>query len=281
MRIGLIGGNGVLGRRLSEALSLKGNETCCFNGDIRRLESVLSWADGFDRIVNLAAIVPTDRVRSNLYDAISVNSAGAANAAIAAERYKCHLTFISTSHVYRPKEGNITEIAETIPSSHYGWTKLHGESWSSLLAHRHLIVRVFSYFDIGQGNSFLVPSLAGRIAGASASKSIDLAGSQSVRDIADARWIASICADLVESGETGTTNCGTGVGTTVFELAKLLSGAFDRPDLIWRTEKDNSWNSLVADVSLLRQKIGDLPRFFLADSVREFASLYRRSSGDQ
>ena len=164
MRIGLTGARGVLGARIHSTLSTRGHKVVPLVGDVRDAPALDNWAKHLDAAVHAAAIVPVHKVANHLFDAISVNVAGTANVARAIARSSnCHLTYISTSHVYAPSDRPVRENDQLRPASLYGLTKLQGEQWASSISERLLIVRVFSFFDARQPDSYLVPSLRARI----------------------------------------------------------------------------------------------------------------------
>jgi len=273
MRIGLTGARGVLGTRLFSALSLKGHEILPFDGDIRDSSSLDPWVTGLDAVVHAAAIVPVRKVMDHLSVAISVNVGGTANVARAVARNpNCHLTYISTSHVYASSDRPLKEDEVPNPISYYGRTKLQGEQWVSSLLERTLIVRVFSFFDERQTEPYLIPSLQTRIVSATRGSSLQLVGALNMRDIADARWIAEVCARLVDATQTGTVNCATGICHSVLELALKLTEVLDRTDVKWDFDKNDPPNVLAADVSLLVSRIGVLPSFDLQSALRRYVS---------
>ena len=276
MRIGLTGATGTLGRRLTGALCRGGSSVLPFAGDVRDYVTVREWVDSLDAVVHAAAIVPVRTVAARLDEAIAVNVAGTANVALAvADTPRCHLTYLSTSHVYAPSEIPLAEDALTKPVSLYGMTKLQGEEWVRLLAPESLIVRVFSFCDTRQQPPFLVPSLCRRIGDAAANAVLDLHGADKERDLAGSNWIAERCAVLVRQGNAGTVNCGTGTGHTVLEVARMLSRSFGRGDITWRPADARRGDRIVADISRLRDWIGVPPPDNLMSEFDDCAAAYR------
>jgi dTDP-4-dehydrorhamnose reductase len=271
MRIGLTGARGVLGTRIRSALSSKGHEVVPYDGDVRDFAAIDAWANGLEAAVHAAAIVPIDKVVDQLFNAISVNVAGTANVARAiARNSNCHLTYISTSHVYTSSDRPLKENETLKPVSLYGLTKLQGEQWISSLLNRTLIVRVFSFFDARQPEPYLIPSLRARIFAAYPGQSIRLAGALNVRDIADAQWLAEVCARLIETNQVGTVNCGTGVGHTVIKIAQKMTGALGRTDVGWEFDASAPANMLTANIGELIDRIGPLPAFELDDALNHY-----------
>lgn len=271
MTIGLTGARGVLGRRLVEVLDARGTRVTPFDGDVRDAAALAEWATGCERIVHAAAIVPTIQVKEGTGTAIAVNVAGTANVATAAAAAGVPLTYISTSHVYASSDGALAEDAPVRPVSLYGLTKWQGEQWVNQLAPAPLIVRLFSYFDSRQAASFLVPALYRRIREAPKGAELPLYGYGSVRDMADARWLAGRLADLIESGASGTLNLGTGVGTSIATVAARLALAVGRDDISWTPADDHPGDTLVADVTAVSRAV-EMPAFDLDAAFRALAA---------
>lgn len=263
-RVGLTGARGVLGRRLAAEIESSGDLVVPLMGDVRHAGAVRDWARQCERLVHAAAIVPTGRVAELPSDAIAVNVGGTANVAKAATEFDLHVTYVSSSHVYSPRLGPVTETDPTEPATFYGLTKLQGEAVLRLLAPKHLIVRVFSYFDARQKAPFLVPSLCDRIARAMNGAELELQGASHVRDLVDGCWVARTSWALAGHGHTGTVNCGSGHGATVMEIATATAAALGRPDIVWQGTPDAEENSLVADTCELVRRIGEPWPFDLA-----------------
>jgi nucleoside-diphosphate-sugar epimerase len=272
MQIGLTGATGVLGRRISAALLARGHSVDALQGDIRNSEIVSDWVGRQQIVIHSAAIVPVKQVNEQLSDAIAVNAGGAANVARAvAATTNCRLVYISTSHVYHASDAPLSEADPARPLSLYGLTKLQGEDWVRLLAPDALIVRVFSFFDSRQPTSYLVPALRRRISEASSSERMMLEGADSIRDIANAAWLADIIARLAETSAIGVVNCGTGEGHRIRDIAEALAHAMGRADLKWQASSAPS-NSLVADTRRLIDLLNEVPSFDLQAALAEFAA---------
>lgn len=249
MTIGLTGARGVLGRRLVDAFARRSAAVDPFGGDVRDEKALHAWAGGCTQIVHAAAVVPTVQVNSAPGTAIAVNVAGTANVAAAAAAAGIRLTYVSTSHVYASSNDALTVDAVVNPISLYGLTKWQGEQWIGRLCPDPLIVRLFSYFDSRQAPSFLIPALFRRICNAPHGATLPLFGYRSVRDIADAHWLADRLAALVMAGTGGTYNLGTGNGTTIADIAMRLSRAIGRDDLSWAPADDQPGDTLMACLS--------------------------------
>lgn len=279
MLIGVTGAGGVLGERLCAALELAGHDVVRFVGDVRDLDAVSRWAEPLDTVLHAAALVPVSQVEERKYDAVAVNVGGTANVVEAIARLtRCSLVYISTSHVYSPSPDPLCpKVTPVEPNTFYGLTKWQGEQIVRRHAPRHLIIRIFSFFDPLQQPPFLVPSLTERVLAAPKGGVLDLKNGGSVRDIADAEWVAGVCAQLISRKESGLVNCGLGRGVTVRKIAEGLARALGRPDIQWRND-DIAPTRLVADVRELKSRIGELPPFDLAVAFKTYAARRARQS---
>jgi nucleoside-diphosphate-sugar epimerase len=263
MRVGVTGITGALGQRVAEALVREGNDVKSFDSDVRSGPALNDWAQGLDGIVHCAAVVPTSEVANFLADAIAINVGGTANVAQAAVTAGCKLAYVSTSHVYRSSSDPVSEQAPIAPVSLYGLTKLQGEHWVEKLCPDALILRVFSFFDARQAQSFLVPALMARISAAPKDAVLDLMGGESRRDIADATWLGSVCAKLIGSGASGAVNCAAGRRDSVIDIAQAVARALGRTDIQWNVVQDRPADYLLADTTRIEELIGELPEFNL------------------
>jgi UDP-glucose 4-epimerase/GDP-4-dehydro-6-deoxy-D-mannose reductase len=253
-----------------------GHEVVPFAGDIRERDSIHFFLESLDYVIHLAAVVPVDHVRDDLANAIHVNVIGSVHLAEAvSKKGSCGLAYISSSHVYAPSDSPLSEDAPTRPLSQYGLTKLHGENWVSSILPEALVLRVFSFFDHHQPASYLVPALTGRIRSADHGAVLPLRGAQCRRDIADASWIAGICAALVDQRATGIVNCGTGRSFLVREIAEKLAAAMGRSDVSWEGFTDDAINALVADTNKLRQLLGTELEFDLEKALAVYVESLR------
>ncbi|MFD1612615.1 NAD-dependent epimerase/dehydratase family protein [Sphingomonas tabacisoli] len=275
MKVGLTGATGVLGSRLATAFGSHGHEIVPFRGDVRDPASVQDWAHGLPVLVHSAAMVPVQQVEKRIDEAIAINVGGTANVARAAAINSARLIYISTSHVYRSSTCRLSEDDPLDPVSLYGMTKLQGEQWVGKLTANNLILRLFSYFDRHQAESYLVPSLCRRIAEAPLGSSIDLFGGENRRDMSDAAWLSETCARLAISDAQGVVNCATGRDDRVIDIAQMLAEEMGRADLSWNIVQDRPADSLLADTSRLAALLPSQAPFALRASLRSYAERSR------
>lgn len=270
--VGVTGARGVLGRRIVDALVESGAQVSAFPGDVRDIGQIESWMhdQSFDTVVHSAAVVPVRVVQSDLGTAVAVNAGGTANLAAACAASGTRLVYVSTAHVYAPASGVLDESAEVAPLSLYGLTKLQGEEWCRRLTPQSLILRVFSFFDDRQSDEFMVPSLHRRIISAPPGSQLTVHGLTSTRDLASAEWLGGVIGLAALSDATGTVNCGTGVGSTVGQVAEIIRVVTGREDVGLGPADQDQPTALVADTGRLRQVLPQLRRFDLPQSLTDY-----------
>jgi nucleoside-diphosphate-sugar epimerase len=224
------GGRGVLGKRIVVLLSSNPNyEVVSLPGDIRDREYIGNFFqsnDQFTHLIHAAAIVPTDTVQNDLESAYRVNVLGTwvVIEEFLKQNSEGHVTYISSSHVYKPSNRKISESSDLGPMGSYGRTKLAGEFVANDLSggnYKQLCVaRLFSLYSNDQVGSFLLPSLKRKISNSGENSEIEILGWNNVRDFASADFYAKAVVHLVTNSLVGVYNVGTGKGKSVLDFAK-------------------------------------------------------------
>jgi nucleoside-diphosphate-sugar epimerase len=253
------GGRGVLGKRVVSLLSSNQNyEVTSLPGDIKDRKSVRDFFQSnepFTNLIHAAAIVPTDSVQNDLENAYRVNGFGTW---VVVEEFlkrnnKGHVTYISSSHVYKPSNDRLSEESHLGPIGSYGRTKLVGELVAiDLCAHSSsplCIARLFSLYSDDQTGSFLLPSLTRKMSNISAGSEIEIFGWNNVRDFASADFYAQAVVHLASNSFEGAFNVGTGKGKSVLRFAKEH---FDFKLKSPRMSRQTPRNQIVANVKKLR-----------------------------
>ena len=269
MRIGLTGASGTLGRRIRAELEARGHEVDAFAGDVTDSVAATAWASRQETVVHSAAMVPVGEVAADTARAIAVNVGGSVTIARAVAKAGGRMVQISTSHVYRPSDEALAEDATLAPASDYGLTKLHAEHWVKRILPDAAILRLFSFFDAHQAASYVVPALAARIEAAEFGAELDLHGAKSVRDIADAAWLAARVVDALEAKVSGPLNICTGSGVKIETLARKLSKAFGRSDIKF-VPVEGKANRLVGDTARYESEVGTVADFDLDAALTRF-----------
>ncbi|MDR7102057.1 NAD(P)-dependent oxidoreductase [Croceicoccus sp. BE223] len=269
-RIGLTGATGTLGRHVAAALARQGHAVDPFAGDVTDAGATRAWAAGCELVIHCAALVPVATVAADTARALAVNAGGTINVARGLADGGGRLALVSTSHVYRPSDLPLLEDDPVGPVSDYGLTKLHGEDWARRILGDPLVMRLFSYFDARQDSLFVVPALAARIDAAGPGARLDLFGSTSVRDIADAAWLAERVVALALSGAGGVVNVCTGQGHSIEKIASRLAMSMGRDDVVFAPAGDAPANTLVGDPSLMARLLPEAPGFDLEAALARF-----------
>lgn len=271
VRVGMTGARGTLGRRVVAELHERGHEVDAFSGDVTDRAAVHGWASGQQTVVHSAAVVPVGAVEDDTARAVAVNVGGTINVARALAERGARLLHISTSHVYRPSDEPLAETGELDPASDYGVTKLQAEHWVGRILSNAAILRLFSFFDARQAESYVVPALAGRMEQAELGADIALHGARSVRDFVDAVWFAGRVVDAVERDVAGPINLCTGHGTSIAVLARTLADALGRGDTNLVPQAGEA-NRLVGDPSRAVELLGNPAAFDLDAALVRFVA---------
>ncbi|TNM61713.1 NAD-dependent epimerase/dehydratase family protein [Aliirhizobium smilacinae] len=261
MRVLVTGAGGILGRHVIRHLTrlAPDTEVIVNKADLTSLDAVraqLAASPSIDKVIHLAALVPVASVTAEPARAYAVNVGGTINLLSALEGKNTSFLICSSSHVYAPSPKPIREDAEKAPASFYGRTKWQAESVAAdiceAIGRPFLATRVFSIHDPAQTGSFLRPSIERRLASEDLRQPFELPGGDSVRDFLPAEKAAEYVVRLALSSATGPVNVASGKGTTIRDFVQGLN---PHPLEIRAT---GSADTLVADISRLRQILGDL-----------------------
>jgi len=259
--IGITGGSGTICKILSENLINIGFKPNLFNGDIRKNEDIVKWMKfkKFDIIFHLAAIVPINEVNKNKFEAYSVNVDGTINLLSCIRKLKINpwIFYASTSHVYKIKDIPIKEDDEIQPLNIYGETKYLAEriceSFVKSYGCKICIGRIFSFYHDTQLPPFLYPTIKRRLIIEDLSKSFFLRGAHNIRDIMNAEDVVDKIIKLMQLNYSGIINIGSGKGTTIEDFVRKQTNI----DINIVTDEESNISTLIADITLLKNIIGD------------------------
>lgn len=160
MKILITGCNGQLGIELSRQLQgIKNSEIIKMdknNLDISDFEIVNNKIQDINPniIINCAAFTAVDLCEKEVELAYKINSLGARNLAIVAEKISAKLIHISTDYVFDGDIGGFyREDSDTNPKSIYGKSKLMGEKYVQQFCSKHFIIRTAWLY--GDGKNFV------------------------------------------------------------------------------------------------------------------------------
>tara|TARA_B100001057_G_C22744518_1_gene909206 strand:+ start:149 stop:940 length:792 start_codon:yes stop_codon:yes gene_type:complete len=255
-KIGITGGNGLIGKILIKILRKKKIKYTCYKNDIRNYKNLNKWIKSnrdIDTIYHLAAIVPTNLVENNKKKSISVNFNGTMNIfnTLVSTNKKFWFFFASTSHVYKPQKKLLVENDVLKPSSFYGQTKLMSERFLLDKKNKNIKVcigRIFSVFHKYQKKPFFYPVMKLKFKNRlNNKKNFILKGGNSIRDFSNAEDIANIIFKLSKKRATGIINIGSGKKITLLEFIKKYINRYVQ---IKPTGKSNT---IAANISKLKK----------------------------
>jgi UDP-glucose 4-epimerase len=244
LKCGITGSSGVLGKAISKELNYK---FIPFTGRIQNKKKIDQWVknNNFDLIIHLAAIVPTDIVNNNFNKANQVNYIGTKNIVDSILKYKPNLKwlfFSSTSHVYKLKNFfiKVNEKSKAVPFTKYGLTKLRAENYiikkmkNSMI--KYCIGRIFSYSDVNQKKSYLIPSLIQKIK-ETKNKSIIFKNLNHYRDFSSIKSICRAINILKKNKSEGIYNICSGRPILLEDIAKHICDKFNKKFIFQQNKK--------------------------------------------
>ena len=164
MKILVTGCNGQLGREIINQLESKKTKgepiellKCDKESlDISNFEDVYTyiWEKKPEVIINCAAFTNVDLSEEKVDLAYKINALGSKNLAIASEKVKSKLVYISTDYVFKgDKKTPYREDDTTNPTNIYGKSKFLGEQYTKDFCSRYFIIRTAWLY--GDGNNFV------------------------------------------------------------------------------------------------------------------------------
>lgn len=138
MRILIIGGSGLLGKKLLKLLSYDhevggayNTRSCenCKHLDITDRTAVEQFIDFYqpDVLIHTAAIANADQCEENKELCWKINVGGTKNLVEICKRYGVKFVYISSDYIFNGNNGQYTEQSKPKPTNFYGITKLEGE----------------------------------------------------------------------------------------------------------------------------------------------------------
>ena len=249
-------------------------------GDIRRPGDVREALVDVDAVVHCAAQVSVERSLDDPVSDAETNVIGTINLLqeCAARKVRRFVYVSSAAVLGDPKYIPIGEAHPTQPMSNYGASKLAGERFALAYTKSHgvdvVVVRPFNFYspraDPESPYSGVITKFIQRVKAGEA-PIIEGDGLQT-RDFIHARDVASCIGLLLEkddiSGEVF--NCGSGVATSVLDLAKLVisAGSMDVEPEFTAPRKGDIRKS-VADISKAKALLGFSTKVALRDGIAE------------
>ena len=256
MKVLVTGARGVLGRRVVAALPnfVDDIEIIKFCGDLTQpndLRHNLKDTKHLDAVIHLAAVVSVPEADANPGHAFAVNVAGTVNllSALQDSGLMPYFLYASSTHIYKPVKGPISEKSPKKPISLYGHTKWIGEQIAAqmceLAGQTFCAPRIFSLWDEEQKPPYLFGAMKKRFSEEDLSKPFFVHSAGSLRDFSSASQIADVICRLLIRRIAGPINVGSGQATEIGEFVQSIA---PRPlHLSTNSEK----TELIADISRL------------------------------
>jgi len=244
-------------------------------GDIRDPGAVRSCLQDVDAVFHLAAKVTVRGSFEKFYEDIDTNVLGTVNILRCLDPGAVrHFVLASSMAVYAESESGrlVTEAHECRPLSPYGVGKLAAEMLcSQLLGSMAVPFTAFRYFNtFGPGQRFtpyvgVITIFATRLLKGEAP--VIFGDGMQRRDFVHVDDIAAGTA-LALDGPGGIYNLGTGVGTTVKELAGMLIGMINPGvEAVYAPAQEGELRNSVPDISRAASILGYAPRRSLREHL--------------
>jgi UDP-glucose 4-epimerase len=222
------GGAGFIGRRLVAELKRRGRSVRVFDRalgqDIRDADAMKAALAGVDRVFHLAAVVSIPESTEDPVTCHDVNvSATKTLVDLCGDR---PMLFVSSASIYGSQPVPHTETSPPAPASEYARSKLAAEPWCS----GKVVVRLFNAYGPGQDKLDSYGIVIRKFfRWALRNEPLQIYGDgHATRDFIYVDDVAEGFAAALDCGKPGIYNIGTGVETSVLELAAKVRGITGR-----------------------------------------------------
>ena len=266
--IGITGSTGLIGKHLIK--KYPNYVFIKFKDDILNKSKVDKWIKNskFNKIIHLAAKVPTAYVNSNYLIAKKTNYQGTKNLINSIIKFKKDnfkwFFFASTSHVYKMRKKKIRENDQLNPSSKYGYTKFLAEKFlKKKFPFKICIARIFSLTHPKQHPSYAIPSIYRKIK-KNNNKLVVLDNLNHNRDFCHIEDVCSAINLLCKKEIEGIYNIGSSKKISLKSIASYFAKGKNLKFI------DNKFpTTIVAEISKIK-KIGFRPKFSLKKILQDF-----------
>ncbi|MBI5844544.1 MAG: NAD-dependent epimerase/dehydratase family protein [Deltaproteobacteria bacterium] len=256
------------------------------NCDVGDEAGVMDALKGVDTVFHLAARVSIRHSVDSFADDAKTNIMGSLNVFRAASLGRARRVILASSMaVYADEEhgGNVDEGHPAEPLSPYGLGKLTAERYLFMLAKtlgvEPVVLRLFNTYGTRQGFTPYVGAATIFITNALLSKPSPIFGDGlQRRDFVHVSDVARAFLLAAQKNEAAgrILNVGTGVGTTVNELAALVRKTLGRGDFIPAPAQGSELKNSVADIGAARKVLGYEPQKELSESLFEVVEYIRK-----
>jgi UDP-glucose 4-epimerase len=246
------------------------------------------FSDGVDIIFHEAAVVSVRESVRDFYHDAQANIMGTLNVLRAAinQRVK-KLVYASSMAVYadNPARRPVPETFNTLPSSPYGLAKLTSENYLNLLRSTHdMDIISLRYFNTyGERQTFtpyvgVITIFVNRLL--RGETPVIFGDGQQIRDFVYVKDVVKANLKAMHADiPNGVYNVGTGIGTSVNELASLLCNTINpgiRP--VYTESRPEELRYSVADLSQITKDLGFLPEYTINESLQSVIDQYHGAS---
>jgi nucleoside-diphosphate-sugar epimerase len=275
------GASGFLGRHLVGALQNRSETVVTHSSRDGDLATLQPQAAGVRHVFHLAARTYVPDSWKRPVEFYQTNVLGTANVLEYCRASGASFTLVSSYMYGRPEHLPISEDHPLRAFNPYGHSKLLAEELARFYRDSFglnvSIVRPFNLYGPGQSKEFLIPTLIGQ----ALAKDCD---SITVADLAPKRdyiYIDDVVDLLIRLGVTpdtgGTYNAGTGLSTSVQELAQTIAqlAGTSKPIVSRNQARPNEVLDTVADIRRAEGDLGWRPRVSLRDGLKRTIDAFR------
>jgi len=220
----ITGGDGFIGKRVCERLKQNKDYNLIIlkeeEFDIRKPESFENLT--CDYFIHMAALIRNEHPQKMM----DVNVKGTFNVLEFCKRVGAKLIFTSSCGVYGNSHSPIKEDSPLAPVNYNGLTKLLGEQLCNYYSINHnvcsIILRIFNPYGPGQREGFLITDIIKQLK----NEKIILKSPYPKRDYVHIDDVAEAIEKSLQVNISEIFNIGTGIGTSVKELVKMIT---DKP----------------------------------------------------
>jgi UDP-glucose 4-epimerase len=225
VRVLVTGARGFIGATLVPRLRERKIEIIPYNGDVK---DIASFASPSDIVIHLAAKPVREESTRSGVEAMRANIIGIQAVTEYARRFSGGIVFASTCAVYGATAENrhLKEDDPLCPRGLNGIGKLLSEEMLSFAAGLHgfgaIILRLFNVYGVGQPRGYLVSDL---IHSLTVREPMRLRNPRAILDfihVDDVCEAIRMAIPLAAGGGTQIFNIGTGKGTAVTDVARML-----------------------------------------------------------
>ena len=264
---------------LEDLPSDKLHELDIVRGDVRDPERMRHLAKDCDVIFHLAALigVPYSYLSTTSY--IDTNVNGTLNLLLAARENHSRMVVISTSEVYGSvKTVPIRETAPLNAQSPYAASKTAADQLALSFYHSFelpvAVVRAFNTFGPRQSRRAVIPTILSQLL--TDSPTLKLGSLEPIRDFSYVKDTAAglVHVGLCDKAQGTVTNIGSGVGTSIGELAETCASLFNREVPIESEDRRirpsrSEVSQLICDAQKAEKLCGWKHRYTLKDGLQE------------